>query len=187
MNALSVASAVTSTTLTVRSRADPKMTPFAVILNVLFASPPTPLAMSASALLTLLNTPMVSSARYSTAVATTPTISRTNDTANENFMTDQGSMRLTYSRARRGPRPTAAVTPARALRMASLTRAAPVVGPALPVTGGPAMPPGRMPVVVAPRTLARATADPVAAPVVGAAPPSGSPEAARLSGGGGMP
>src|SRR5438876_5950401 len=43
----------------------------------------------------------------------------TNDTANENFMTDHGSMRLTNRRARRGPREAAPETAARALRTAS--------------------------------------------------------------------
>src|SRR5215468_4906393 len=43
----------------------------------------------------------------------------TNDTANENFMTDHGSMRLTNRRARRGPREAAPDTAARAVRTAS--------------------------------------------------------------------
>src|SRR6266480_49067 len=49
----------------------------------------------------------------------------TNDTANENFITDHGSIRLTNSRARRGPREAAEETAARALRTASATRPVP--------------------------------------------------------------
>src|SRR5439155_16748190 len=124
------------------------------------------------------------SARYSTAVATTPTISSTNDTANENFITDHGSIRLTYSRARRGPRPTAAATLARALRIASPTRAAPVAPPT--VIGAFASPGGRTFTVDVPRALARPTeATPVAAPLVGVSPASVSLCAG--TGGGGMP
>src|SRR4051812_16391873 len=82
---------------------------------------------------------MVSSARYSTEVATTTTMKRTTETANENFITDQGSMRLRFSRARRGPRPAAEETVERADRTASETRAAPTA--AEPAAG--AAPPGR--------------------------------------------
>src|ERR1700760_4403017 len=62
----------------------------------------------------------------------------TTETANENFITDQGSMRLRFSRARRGPRPAAEDTVERADRTASETRAAPTE--AEPVA---APPPGR--------------------------------------------
>src|SRR3954470_20395352 len=100
----------------------------------------------------------------------------TNDTANENFMTDHGSMRLRYRRARRGPRLAAAVTVARALRMASVTLLPAPAGPDAVDGGGPAGACagfGRAPVVMgwvatlavrptwaAPRTDARATATP---------------------------
>src|SRR5207244_8659238 len=107
--------------------------------NVFFASPPVAPTISLSALLTLPITPIVSSAMYSTAVATTPMMNSTNETANENFMTDQGSTRFRYSRARRGPRLAAAVTVARALRIASPTR---VPEPDVPRPPGPAGPPG---------------------------------------------
>src|SRR5436853_220615 len=107
----------------------------------------------------------------------------TNDTANENFMTDQGSTRFRYRRARPGPRLGAAVTVARALRIASLTRllgpgpgppGPPTLGPAGPGTEAPGRPPTPMGCVVsaprpteaAPRTLARATAAPAAAPTI---------------------
>src|SRR5690349_1135879 len=67
----------------------------------------------------------------------------TTETANENFMTDQGSIRLRFSRARRGPRAAAPVTVDRADRTASVTRAAPTA--ALPVAApGPLAPPGRL-------------------------------------------
>src|SRR4051812_33111239 len=49
----------------------------------------------------------------------------TTETANENFITDQGSIRLRFSRARRGPRPAAEETVERTERAASETRAAP--------------------------------------------------------------
>src|SRR5581483_11081626 len=49
----------------------------------------------------------------------------TNDTANENFITDHGSIRLTNRRDRRGPRAAAEVTVARAARTASATLAPP--------------------------------------------------------------
>src|SRR5438067_76000 len=120
MNAPSVASAVNSTTLTrPRTPATP-ITPRAVILNPPFFPPVAPI-MSASALLTLANTPIASRARYSTAVATIATKNSTKDTAKENFITDHGSIRLTNSRARRGPREAAEETAARALRTASAT------------------------------------------------------------------
>src|SRR5437762_3994341 len=120
MNAPRVASAVKSTTLTrPRTPATP-ITPRAVILNPPFFDPVAPI-MSASALFTLANTPIASNARYSTAVATIATKNSTNDTANENFITDQGSIRLTNSRARRGPREAAEETAARAVRTASAT------------------------------------------------------------------
>src|SRR5689334_3651155 len=82
----------------------------------------------------------------------------TTETAKENFITDQGSIRLRFSRARRGPRAAAPVTVERADRTASVTRAAPTApdcwpgpgpgppgrccGLALPVTL-PGWPPGR--------------------------------------------
>ncbi|GIE80913.1 hypothetical protein Aph02nite_68630 [Actinoplanes philippinensis] len=56
------------------------------------------------------------------------------DTANENFITDQGSMRFRFSRARRGPRAAADDTVERADRTASETRAAPTA--AAPPAGG---------------------------------------------------
>src|SRR3954469_1993782 len=101
----------------------------------------------------------------------------TNDTANENFITDHGSMRLTCSRARRGPRPAAAATVARALRTASVTRAEPAAaGPvAVPPIGPPPTVTGRVwsvarlvvrtPVAPPVRTLARATAGPLGVPL----------------------
>src|SRR4051812_21025959 len=195
MNALSVASAVKSTTLTRPSSADPTMMPFAVILKVFFTSPPVAPTISPRALLTLPTTPIVSSARYSTAVATTPTMKSTNETANENFITDHGSTRLRYSRARRGPRLAAAVTVARALRIASLTRLA---GPVVGLGGAPpgAAAPGRpaaligwvvrcppRPTVAAPRTLALATAapDPTAVGSAGL-PPAGAASALSEAG-----
>src|SRR5581483_7250503 len=49
----------------------------------------------------------------------------TNDTANENFITDHGSIRLTNRRDRRGPRAAAEVKVARAARTASATLAPP--------------------------------------------------------------
>ena len=58
-------------------------------------------------------------------MATTTTMNSTTETANENFMTDQGSIRLRFSRARRGPRAAADDTVDRADRTASVTRAAP--------------------------------------------------------------
>src|SRR5581483_6587640 len=116
----------------------------------------------------------------------------TNDTANENFMTDHGSIRLTCSRARRGPRPTAAETVLRALRTASVTLAEPEA-PLGPPDTVPVEPPGRtprVPVADAPpegtRTLARATAgeppgtDPTPAPLEGIA--AGGPEVGACSG-----
>src|SRR3954468_5483415 len=129
----------------------------------------------------------------------------TNDTANENFMTDHGSTRFRYRRALRGPRLAAAVTVARALRIASVTRLA---APAGPDGGGAAGPPpcgapGRAPVVIgcvamldgwptwaAPRTVARATAAPGATTVesAGVAESGLSDcEGRILSGGGAIP
>src|SRR3982751_2738568 len=74
----------------------------------------------------------------------------TTETANENFITDHGSMRLRFSRARRGPRAAADETVDRADRTASDTRAAPTAADAagppgsLPSAGRPAgAPPGR--------------------------------------------
>src|SRR5689334_611852 len=66
-------------------------------------------------------------------------MNRTTETAKENFITDQGSIRLRFSRARRGPRAAAPVTVVRAERTASVTRAAPTA--AEPVAA--AEPPGR--------------------------------------------
>src|SRR6266545_4680147 len=113
MNALSVARAVNSTTLTRPSTAATPITPTAVILNPPFFDPAAPI-MSASARLTLSNTPIAFRARYST---------------------EHGSMRLRNSRARRGPRAAAAETAVRALRTASATRPAPrgTVRPRVPV------------------------------------------------------
>src|SRR5687768_17919725 len=65
-------------------------------------------------------------------------MNRTIDTAKENFITDHGSIRLRFSRARRGPRAAADDTVARAERAASDTLAA-------PTAAEPAMPPGRFP------------------------------------------
>src|SRR5258705_9527766 len=73
----------------------------------------------------LSNTFIASRARYSTDVATIATTNSTSDTANENFMTDHGSIRFRCSRARRGPRVAAPVMVARADRSVSDTRAAP--------------------------------------------------------------
>src|SRR5688572_24330912 len=55
------------------------------------------------------------------------TTSRTNDTAKENFITDQGSTRLMLSLALRGPREAPTVAVVRAARTASVTRTAPAV------------------------------------------------------------
>src|SRR6476660_2933442 len=159
MKAASVASAVNSTTLIAPSRVDPKITPFAVILKVLL-SLPVALTMSDRARFTESNTPIASRARYSTDVATTATTSSTNETANENFITDHGSMRLRKSRARRGPRCAAPGTPR---RPASVTLAEPtlVAAPIRPV-GAPGAP-------AADCTLARPT------PVAPGAPPGRCP------------
>jgi hypothetical protein len=62
----------------------------------------------------------------------------TTETANENFITDHGSIRLRFSRARRGPRAAADATVDRAARTVSVTRAA-------PTAAEPAIPPGRLP------------------------------------------
>src|SRR5690606_24983528 len=85
-------------------------------------------------------TPIASSARYSTDVATIITTNSTNETANENFMTDHGSIRRMVSRARRGPRAAAEVTVLRATRTASTTRAAPTAGRACPTVRTDAAP-----------------------------------------------
>ncbi|GLH95264.1 hypothetical protein Pa4123_05360 [Phytohabitans aurantiacus] len=61
----------------------------------------------------------------------------TSDTANENFITDHGSMRLTFRRARLGPREAADATVLRAARTASPTRAAPTA-PAVRTEAPPA-------------------------------------------------
>ena len=90
------------------------------------------------------------------------TMNSTSDTANENFMTDQGSIRLRCSRARRGPRLAAPATVARAVRRDSETRAAPTA--AAPVTA-PATPrPGV--VVVAGRASSLAGTETDARPTV---------------------
>src|SRR4051812_38406923 len=130
MNALSVASAVKSTTLTAPISIEVPMTPQAVIRKpppVVAAASAPPLALTRldRLLLTSAQTPMASSERYSTEVATTTTMKSTTETAKANFITDHGSMRLRFSRARRGPRVAAEVTVERAERTASDTRAAP--------------------------------------------------------------
>ncbi|GAA4453311.1 hypothetical protein GCM10023170_043320 [Phytohabitans houttuyneae] len=92
---------------------------------------------------------MASSARYSTEVATITTMKSTSDTANENFITDQGSMRFTFSLARRGPREAADATVLRAARTASPTRAAPTAAapaPAVPTVRTDAPPAAARPV-----------------------------------------
>src|SRR5258706_3658535 len=94
------------------------------------------------------------------------TTKSTNDTANADFITDHGSIRLRCSLARRGPRPTAELTVLRAARTASVTRADPLTD-----AGGVWI------ACVAPaagvRTDARAIAEtlavPIAEPLVGAA------------------
>src|SRR3954471_5876639 len=140
MNAPRVARAVNRTTLTAPISIDVPMTPQAVMRKPPVAEPSVPplaLTNSLRLLLTSVQTPMASSARYSTDVATTTTMNSTTETANENFMTDQGSIRLRFSRARRGPRGAAPGAVGRAGRPASLTRAAPTA--ALPVVEpGPA-------------------------------------------------
>src|SRR3954452_19088662 len=141
MNAPRVARAVNRTTLTAPISIDVPMTPQAVMRKPPVAEPSVPplaLTNSLRLLLTSVQTPMASSARYSTEVATTTTMNSTTETANENFMTDQGSIRLRFSRARRGPRAAAPVTVERAERTASVTRAAPTAPDCWP---GPA-PPG---------------------------------------------
>src|SRR5687768_3329137 len=62
----------------------------------------------------------------------------TTETAKANFITDQGSIRFRFSRARRGPRDAAELTEVRAARTASPTRAA-------PTADEPATPGGRPP------------------------------------------
>src|SRR3954470_1637758 len=146
MNAPSVASAVNSTTLTAPISIDVPITPQAVIRKPLLAPesvPPDALTSSVRLLLTSPHTPIASSARYSTDVATTTTMNRTTETANENFITDHGSIRLRFSRARRGPRAAADDTVLRAERTASETRAA-------PTAAEPAAAPGRRLPVVSP-------------------------------------
>src|SRR5262245_53586133 len=91
----------------------------------------------------LSNTFIASRARYNTDVATIATTNSTSETANENFMTDHGSMRLRCSRARRGPRVAAPATVARAERSVSETRAA-------PTTAAPEVRPGAPTTEVAP-------------------------------------
>ncbi|RAO47266.1 hypothetical protein ONO86_03009 [Micromonospora noduli] len=68
-------------------------------------------------------------------MATTTTMKSTTDTANANFITDPGSIRLRFSRARRVPREADELTDVRAARTASPTRAAPTAD-ALPIPGG---------------------------------------------------
>src|SRR3954468_18133479 len=104
MNAPRVASAVKSTTITAPMSIDVPMMPQAVTRNGVPRELPPALISSPRVVLTESQTPMASSARYSTAVATIATMKSTTDTANENFMTDQGSIRLRFRRARRGPR-----------------------------------------------------------------------------------
>src|SRR5882757_1941320 len=159
MNADSVASAVNSTTLTRPSTPAVPITPSAVILKV--PLPPLAPIMSASALFTLSHTPIASSARYSTAVATIATKNSTNATAKENFITDHGSIRLTNSRARRGPRAAADETVARAARTASATR------PVLPVEPRPRTAPVAVPAAPAP-AITVGVARPVGGAVGGA-------------------
>src|SRR4051795_4987433 len=143
MNAPSVASAVNSTTLTAPISIDVPITPQAVIRKLLLAPesvPPDALTSSVRLFLTSPHTPIASSARYSTDVATTTTMNSTTETANENFITDQGSIRLRFSRARRGPRAAAEETVERAERAASVTLAAPTA--AAPPAIGPLLLPG---------------------------------------------
>jgi hypothetical protein len=71
------------------------------------------------------------------------------DTANENFITDHGSMRFRFSLARRGPRAAAPDALLRAARTASWTRAAPTA---------PAPPTAAPPTAVAPGPTGRAGA-----------------------------
>src|SRR5262245_8687619 len=99
-NAPRVISAVKSTMLTAPNRTAVPMTPLAVIRKLSFGAPVT----SESAVFSEVHTCMASKARYSTAVATIATTNSTRDTANENFITDHGSIRLRCRRARRGPR-----------------------------------------------------------------------------------
>src|SRR5690349_13938161 len=138
MNAPSVARAVNSTTFTAPISIDVPITPHAVMRNELVAAEPVPpLAFTRSLRLLLISvhTPIASSARYSTDVATTTTMNSTTETANENFITDHGSIRLRFRRARRGPRAAAEDMVERAERTASVTRAAPTA----------AAPEGRLP------------------------------------------
>src|SRR6185312_15345618 len=74
----------------------------------------------------------------------------TTETANANFITDQGSIRLRFSRARRGPRDAAELTDVRAARTASPTRAAPTAD-GLPIPGGRPPPLAGRPAVAVPR------------------------------------
>ncbi|GAB3502990.1 hypothetical protein GCM10027575_06490 [Phytohabitans suffuscus] len=138
----------------------------------------------------------------------------TSDTANENFITDHGSMRLTLSLARRGPREAADATVLRAARTASPTRAAPTaaapVPAAAPTVRTDAPPAAARPVPGLAGMPGGITGAPGAGPgVTGAAPPGGEltgalpaaaiwvvapgaaagfwPSADGCSGGGGMP
>src|SRR5689334_6769142 len=93
----------------------------------------------------------------------------TTETANENFITDQGSIRLRFSRAGRGPRAAAPATVDRAERAASVTRAAPTA--AAPPAIGPLVlpPPGRCCGLAPPVTLPGWFAAPVTVGRCGAA------------------
>ncbi|BCJ53228.1 hypothetical protein Asp14428_47030 [Actinoplanes sp. NBRC 14428] len=77
-------------------------------------------------------------------------MNRTTETAKANFITDQGSIRLRFRRARRGPRAAAEDTVERAERTASETRAAPTAAEPLaaPPDGGFGAVPGRCGTVV---------------------------------------
>src|SRR5207248_7052371 len=121
------------------------------------------------------------------------TKNNTNETANENFITDHGSTRLTNSRARRGPREAAEETAARALRIASATLPVPIgtdrprvpgaeigaVGDSAGVTRAPAAAVGEI------RAAAGTEARPVLTPAVGGAE-VGAP-GSGASGGGAIP
>src|SRR5450432_3145519 len=100
MNAPSVASAVKSTTFTAPMSIDVPMTPQAVIRKLVWVAasvPPLTLTSVLRLELTEVQTPIVSSARYSTEVAIITKMTSTTETAKENFITDQGSMRLRFS------------------------------------------------------------------------------------------
>src|SRR5262245_60625023 len=173
MNAPSVASAVKSTTFTRPSTPAVPITPSAVILKVLL--PPVAPSMSAIVLFRLSKTPIASSARYSTVVAMIATKNSTNETANENFMTDHGSMRLTNRRARRGPR-VAAATVERADRTASATLAVPA-RPMVAVRAAVLLPPSGAPRTPgAPGAPGRVGMVPIPAPSTPVAPELGAPK-----------